>query len=81
MMFARMEESLRFRFLENAMPAWEKRRSTEADDAGQPRYCRAITSRLGNFSLRSIHHSVASLSVLNWICGSARDSVNSSVTP
>ena len=36
MMFASVEEPLLFRFLEKAMPTWEKRRSTEADDAGQP---------------------------------------------
>ena len=35
-MFASVEEQLLFRFLEKAMPTWEKRRSTEADDAGQP---------------------------------------------
>ena len=32
------------RLAENAIPTLEKRRSTEADEAGQPRYCRAITS-------------------------------------
>ena len=36
MMFASVEESLLFCFLEKAMPTWEKRRSTEADDAGLP---------------------------------------------
>ena len=37
-----------FRLSEKQMPTTEKRRSTVAEDAGQPRYCRAITSRLGN---------------------------------
>ena len=30
-MFASVEEQLLFRFLEKAMPTWEKRRSTEAE--------------------------------------------------
>ena len=38
-----------WRFLEKAMPTWEKRRSTAADEAtGQPRYWRAMTARFGN---------------------------------
>ena len=35
------------RLAEKAMPTLEKRRSTVAEVAGQPKYCRAITSRLG----------------------------------
>ena len=50
MRFCSVSEPPLLRFFENAIPTWEKRRSTEADDAGQPRYCRAITARLGNLS-------------------------------
>ena len=38
------------------MPTAKKRRSTLADDAGTPRYCRAITSSLGNFALLLMSH-------------------------
>ena len=45
----------RLRFSEKAMPTIEKRRSTVADEAGQPRYCRAIRARLGKRFLLSAH--------------------------
>ena len=38
------------RLSEKAMPTMEKRRSTDADDAGQPKYCRAIRARLGKLA-------------------------------
>ena len=57
---------------ENAMPTCEKRRSTVAELAGQPRYCRAITDKLGNFLAFFSHHASASHSVSTSICGSAR---------
>ena len=38
------------RLSEKAMPTMEKRRSTVADDAGQPKYCRAIRARLGKLA-------------------------------
>jgi len=38
------------RLAEKATPTAEKRRSTDADVAGQPKYCLAMTARLGNFS-------------------------------
>ena len=44
------------RFLATLTPMAEKRRSTVADVAGQPRYCRAITERLGKSSSFSFHH-------------------------
>ena len=40
MMLCSVSAPADLRFAENAIPTWEKRRSTEADDAGQPRYCR-----------------------------------------
>ena len=42
---------------EKAMPTCEKSRSTVAELAGQPRYWRAITERLGNFAAFSFHQS------------------------
>ena len=39
---ARVAASERLRLSENAMPTLEKRRSTLAEIAGQPRYCRAM---------------------------------------
>ena len=59
-------------FAANAIPTWKNSRSTAAEDAGQPRYCRAITATLGNSLACSCHHSVASRSVFILICGSAR---------
>ena len=35
-MSAIVDGSALLRFAENAIPTWENRRSTEADDAGQP---------------------------------------------
>ena len=46
----------RMRLSEKVMPTMEKRRSTVADDAGQPKYCRAIRARLGKRFLLSAHH-------------------------
>ena len=46
------------RFAENTIPTAEKRRSTEAEDAGQPRYWRAITSKLGNLT-RCLSHQIS----------------------
>ena len=37
------------RLSEKQMPTVEKRRSTDAEVAGQPRYCRAMTLKFGNF--------------------------------
>ena len=45
MMSARVSALPLLRFAENAMPTCENSRSTAADDAGQPRYCRAIYTR------------------------------------
>ena len=56
----------------------EKRRSTVAELAGQPRYWRAITERLRNFLAFSFHQSSASHSVLYSIWGSARYAASSS---
>ena len=39
----------RFRRSANAKPTTEKRRSTVAEVAGTPKYCRAVRARLGNF--------------------------------
>ena len=41
MMLCSVAAPMLLRFAENAIPTWERRRSTEgeADDAGQPRYC------------------------------------------
>ena len=68
------------RSFEKAKPTLEKRRSTVAEVAGQPRYCRAITSRFGNCWRCSSHQSIASFSLLYLICGSARYSFSSSLT-
>ena len=46
-MSSRVAASELLRLAEKAMPTLEKRRSTVAEVAGQPKYCRAITSRLG----------------------------------
>ena len=51
MRFSSVSASERLRFAEKAMHTLEKSRSTDAEVAGQPRYWRAITSRLGNCSL------------------------------
>ena len=44
------------RFADHAIPTWENSRSTAADDAGQPKYCRAITVTFGYSSACSRHH-------------------------
>ena len=46
-MFSSVLELERFRLAAYATPTFEKRRSTAADDAGHPKYCRAITSKFG----------------------------------
>ena len=51
MMLSSVAASERLRLGEKAMPTLEKSRSTAAEDAGQPRYWRAITSRLGKVRL------------------------------
>ena len=51
------------RLSEKAIPTCENRRSTVAEVAGQPKYCRAITERLGNFLALASHHSSESHSV------------------
>ena len=71
-MSERVSELALWRLTEKAMPTCEKRRSTVAELAGQPRYCRAITERLGNFLAFSAHHLSASHSVWYGIWGSAR---------
>ena len=63
---------------ENERPTCEKRRSTEAEVDGQPRYWRAITSKFGNLEAFSRHHSCTPQSSLNFIWGSARYSSSSS---
>ena len=47
MMLSSVDASALLRFAENAIPTWEKRRSTEAEDAGHPKNCRAITDTFG----------------------------------
>ena len=47
-MSARVSALPRLRFAENAIPTRENSRSTAADVAGHPRYCRAITATFGN---------------------------------
>ena len=42
------------RLSEKAMPTTENKRSTVADDAGQPKYCLAIRARFGK-RLPQIH--------------------------
>ena len=71
-MSERVSELALWRLTEKAMQTCEKRRSTVAELAGQPRYCRAITERLGNFLAFSAHHLSASHSVWYGIWGSAR---------
>ena len=66
------------RLSEKAMPTMEKRRSTVADDAGQPKYCRAIRARLGKRFLLSAHHLRPTHSPVLAICGSLRYSPISS---
>ena len=78
MMLSKVSAFALLRFFENAMPTVEKRRSTDADDAGHPRYCRAITSKLGKRLRLASHQSVASRSVLYLIGGSARYTCSSS---
>ena len=55
-MLSRVSADALFRLAEKAMPTCEKSRSTDADDAGQPKYCRAITATLGKGSSLSFHH-------------------------
>ena len=50
------------RLSEKQMPTVEKRRSTDAEVAGQPRYCRAMTLKFGNFLAFFSHHSSPSQS-------------------
>ena len=80
MMASRVSALPLLRFAENAMPTCENSRSTAADDAGQPRYCRAMTAKFGNAFLCSIHQSSMSCSDLYLICGSARYAANSSIS-
>ena len=47
-MSSSVADSARLRLAENAIPTCENSRSTAADDAGHPRYCRAITATFGN---------------------------------
>jgi hypothetical protein len=55
------------RLSEKAMPTCEKRRSTAADDGGQPKYWRAMTATFGKVFSFSFHQLIASISVLNFI--------------
>ena len=71
MMPSSVSASPLFRFAENAMPTFENKRSTAADDAGQPRYCRAMTATFGYFEACTVHQSIAACPVLFWICGSS----------
>ena len=73
-------DSALLRFLENAKPTCEKRRSTEAEDAGHPtidsKYWRPITSKLENCSRCANHQLLQSRSVFYLVCGSAKYSVS-----
>ena len=52
----------RFRRSANAKPTTEKRRSTVAEVAGTPKYCRAMRARLGeSLTLWFAHHLIPSL--------------------
>ena len=80
-MFSMVLEFALLRLAEKAIPSEDNRRSTEAqqaDVAGQPKYWRATTSRLGNFSALSRHQSRTPQSFLNFTCGGARYSASSS---
>ena len=74
-MFLSVDASALLRFAENAIPTWEKRRSTEAEDAGHPKYCRAITATFGNADAFSRHHLIESSSVLYLICVEALEAI------
>ena len=61
-----------------AIPTWENSLSTAADDAGQPKYCRAITATFGKFTSFFFHHAIISSSVVYFICGTSRYAASSS---
>ena len=67
MMDASVFGDARLRLSEKAMPTCEKRRSTAADDAGQPKYWRAMTATFGKVFSFSFHQLIASISVVNFI--------------
>ena len=64
-----------------AIPTWENSLSTAADDAGQPKYCRAITATFGKFTSFFFHHAIISSSVVYFICGTSRYAVMISPPP
>ena len=63
-MSSKVVASRSLRFAANAIPTCENSRSTAAEDAGQPKYCRTITAKFGNFFECASHQSMASRSVL-----------------
>ncbi len=59
--FASVSALWDFRRSANAEPTTEKRRSTVAEVAGTPRYCRAMRAKLGKFLMWFAHHLIPSL--------------------
>jgi len=77
-MLSSVDDLADLRKSEKAMPTTENSRSTVADEAGQPRYCRAMRARFGKRFLLAAHHLNPDHSQVFCICGRARYSASSS---